>query len=220
VRRDPLLLALVWKGISSFGGIIGGAAGFAIYVWRKQLEPRLMADVTLVGFLPAFSIGRIGCSIVSDHIGAAVDPARWYAALAMSYPRTAGYGPISKLIADHPDLVHHGYVRAWNLGLIELLYLIPVNAMILFLAFRSKKRLRTGLLAVIAAVLYAPVRFMLEFLRPEETDPRYGGLTFAQWGAIVAFGVAIAIGARILRSTRSATPPTRTRPSTPPATDL
>ena len=47
---------------------------------------RLMADICIVGLLLAFSIGRIGCTVVSDHIGAAVDTNAWYAALAMDYP--------------------------------------------------------------------------------------------------------------------------------------
>jgi len=36
-------------------------------------------------------------------------------------------------------------------------------------------------------VVYSPPRFLFEFLRPEETDPRYAGLTFAQWASIAAF---------------------------------
>ena len=63
---------------------------------------------------------------------------------------------------------------------------MPVNALVLWLAFRpGEKRLATrGLIAVLTGMLYAPVRFFLDFLRPEETDPRYLGLTFAQWASI------------------------------------
>jgi len=50
----------------------------------------------------------------------------------------------------------------WNLGLIELLYLIPVNIVILYLAFRPTKRLPAGFIAVFTGVLYAPFRFFLE----------------------------------------------------------
>jgi len=93
--ENPLLFVELWKGISSYGGFIGGAAGFAIYVWWKRLPVRLMADVTVVGLLPAFSIGRIGCTVVSDHIGAAVDRAAWYAGIAMNYPADGSLPPIS-----------------------------------------------------------------------------------------------------------------------------
>ena len=48
---------------------------------------------------------------------------------------------------------------------IEFLYLLPVNVLILFLAFRSWKRVNAGLLVVLTGMLYAPVRFFLDFLR-------------------------------------------------------
>src|SRR5262249_46659919 len=164
------LVFRVWKGISSYGGFIGGSIGFALYVWWKRLPVRLMADVTIVGLLPAFSIGRIGCTVVSDHIGAAVDASQGYAFLPMDYPRHLN---LAHLAEHYPGTSE--YIRAWNLGLIEFLYLVPVNILILWLAFRpkSKKRPNAGLLTVLTGVLYAPVRFGLDFLRPEETDPRY-----------------------------------------------
>src|SRR3569623_1542859 len=81
--ESPILLLKLWDGISSYGGFIGGAIGFAIYVWWKRLPVRLMADITIVGLLPAFSIGRIGCPVVRAHIGAAVARASWYAGIAM-----------------------------------------------------------------------------------------------------------------------------------------
>ena len=40
-------------------------------------------------------------------------------------------------------------------------------------------------------MLYAPVRFSLDFLRV--VDVRYGGLTPGQWGAIAAFGLGLGI---------------------------
>ena len=194
LMSDPLLFVEVWKGISSYGGFIGGAAGFAIYVWWKRLPPRLMADISIVGLLPAFSIGRIGCTVVSDHIGAAVNTDKWYSFLAMDYPRSLN---LARLAEHYPGTSE--YIRAWNLGLVEFLYLVPVNILILWLAFRHVKRPNAGLLIVLTGLLYAPVRFGLDFLRPEETDPRYFGLTFAQWASIVAFGVAAYVAARVLR---------------------
>src|SRR5436305_1381937 len=165
VSHWPLPLRF-WDGISSYGGFVGGAVGFALYVWWKRQNVRLFADIAIVGLLPAFSIGRIGCTVVSDHIGAAVDTAKWYAALAMDYPRSLN---MAHLAEHYPGTSE--YIRAWNLGLVEFLYLIPVNALVLWLGFRSNKRIKAGTLASLTAVLYAPVRFCLDYLRPEETDP-------------------------------------------------
>lgn len=191
-----------WDGISSYGGFIGGAGGYAFYVWWKRLPVRLLADTTLVGLLPAFSIGRIGCTVVSDHIGAAVDPSKWYAFLAMDYPRDLNMEAIVNLVRTHPGT--GPTIRAWNLGLIELLYLIPVNAVILWLAFRPKRRPNAGFVVVLAGILYAPVRFLLDFLRPEESDPRYFGMTFAQYASILLFGVAVYAATRIARGGKPA----------------
>ncbi len=190
----PLLLR-IWDGISSYGGFLGGAAGFAIYTWWKRLPVRMLADTTVIGLLPAFSIGRIGCTVVSDHIGSAVDADRWYAFLAMDYPRKLNLAHLAETYPGTSELI-----KAWNLGLIELLYLIPVNILVLWLAFRPNHRKPAGFIAVLTGVLYAPVRFLLDYLRPEETDPRYLSLTFAQWSSILAFGVAVYAASRILKS--------------------
>ena len=208
--KDPILLVKIWAGISSYGGFLGGAIGFALYVWWKRLPVRLMADISLVGLLPAFSIGRIGCTSVSDHVGAAVaDPGAWYSFLAMEYPRSAATNSnVAHLFQQRPDAGDH--ILAWNLGLVELVYLIPVNALVLWLAFRPVKtppsggRLPAGFIAVLVGILYAPVRFFLDYLRPENSDPRHFGLTFAQWSSILAFGVSVYVAGRILKNGKPA----------------
>src|SRR5690348_5986130 len=184
----------IWDGISSYGGFIGGALGFALYVWWKRLPVRLFADVTIVGLLPAFSIGRLGCTVVSDHIGSAVDPDRWYSFLAMDYPRKLNPAHLAEAYPGTSE-----FIRAWNLGLVEFLYLVPVNAIVLWLAFRPSKRQPAGFITALAGVLYAPVRFFLDYLRPEDTDPRYLGMTFAQWASILAFVVAVWAARRVLK---------------------
>lgn len=190
----PLVIRF-WDGISSYGGFIGGAVGFALYVWWKRLPVRLFSDIAIIGLLPAFSIGRIGCTVVSDHIGAAVDPSRWYAFIAMDYPRSLNMAHLAEHYPGTSEMI-----RAWNLGLIEFLYLIPVNALLLWFAFRTKKRPHAGVIAALAGVLYAPVRFFLDYLRPEETDPRHFGLTFAQWASFLAFGVGAYVLFRFMKN--------------------
>jgi phosphatidylglycerol:prolipoprotein diacylglycerol transferase len=217
--RDPILILQIWKGISSYGGFLGGAFGFFFYVWWKRQPARLFADITIIGLLVAFSIGRIACTVVSDHIGAAVDPTKWYAALAMDYPRHLNLGHLAE---TYPGASQ--YIRAWNLGLVELLYLIPINIVLLTLAFRAAKpngttkdgkekwldRIPSGLITVLVGVFYAPVRFLLDFLRPEDTDPRYIGLTFAQWISMLAFAGAAAFAIKVMRSGKHAETVTRT----------
>ena len=54
-----------------------------------------------------------------------------------------------------------------------------------------------GFVTVLTGVLYAPVRFFLDFFRETEEnlhgsgDPRYGGLTPAQWACFGLFGLGL-----------------------------
>jgi phosphatidylglycerol---prolipoprotein diacylglyceryl transferase len=193
VSRDPILILQLWKGISSYGGFIGAATGFSIFVWMKRLRTGLMADIILVGTVPGFAIGRIGCSIVHDHIGRTTD-----FFLGFDYPWRA-------IVDRHLDaeFTKAAVVHAHNLGFYELLYLIPVNVIVLSLAF-GKKRLPAGFLAVLAGLLYAPVRFFFEYLRLSSSDPRYLGLTFAQWASLIAFGIAAYAMVRLIKTGKPA----------------
>lgn len=182
--KDPLLLIKVWDGISSYGGFLGGAMGWWFYVWWKRLTPGLWADSTVIGLLLGFSIGRIGCTLVHDHIGRATD-----SMFGVDYPRAelAARQVLDEIVAGGGHGVET--IRCHNMAMYELAYLIPVNILILTMAF-SKKRRAAGFLAVVTGLLYAPVRFVLEFWRLNQSDQRYVGLTFAQWCSIAAFGAA------------------------------
>lgn len=94
------------------------------------------------------------------------------------------------LAFDHPGKVTtfflgqqytDGFIRH-NLGLEEALYMIPVTVVVAALGQRSRP---AGFFAGLLAVLYAPARFLLEFLRI--VDVRYAGLTPGQHGAIALF---------------------------------
>ncbi|HZR83016.1 MAG TPA: prolipoprotein diacylglyceryl transferase family protein [Candidatus Binatia bacterium] len=182
LAADPLFLVKLWDGISSYGGFIGGAIGYVAFVRWKRLPAGAVADATILGLLVAFSIGRIGCTIIHDHIGAATT--FW---TGTDYP----HAELARrhLLAEFPGA--GAIVRAHNLGMYELLYLLPVNALALSLAF-GQRRLPPGFVAALVALLYVPVRFALEFLRLDVSDPRYAGLTFAQWCSFLAFGAAVA----------------------------
>ena len=109
--------------------------------------------------------GRLGCSIAHDHPGLHSDA--WF---AVRYP-------------DGGRL---------DLGLVELLITVP-------LALACFRLLRTprpwGFYAGVICTYYAPLRFLLDFLRERAGvnvgqallaggDARYLGLTPAQWGCI------------------------------------
>ena len=190
LAEDPLLILKIWDGISSYGGFVGGAAGYAFYVWWKRLTPGLIADTAMIGLLVAFTIGRIGCTIVHDHIGRVTT-----SSFGVDYPRREIEA--RHLISEFPGA--GSVIRAHNLGMYELVYLLFVWAIVLPLAF-SKKRYPAGFLAVLVGLLYAPVRFFLEYWRLNSSDPRYVGFTFAQWCSVVAFAAAAYVAVRLWKT--------------------
>ncbi|WP_428264190.1 prolipoprotein diacylglyceryl transferase [Haliangium sp.] len=169
LARDPLVLIKFWAGLSSFGGFIGGGLGGLVYLWRHKLPGRIYADTVAWGLLPGFTIGRLGCSIVHDHIGRATD-----FPLAMNYT--------AQVVAEHRYPIEPGLHH--NLGLYEFLYLVGV-CLFIGLVFRTPRR--PGLMFATIVVCYAPVRFLMDYLRIESSDPRYAGLTFAQWVSVAIF---------------------------------
>jgi hypothetical protein len=128
----------------------------------------------------------------------------------MEYPTNLNMDSIHYLLAHHPEVAGQKTILAWNLGFLELLYLIPVNALILWLAFRSSKRVPAGFLVVLTGVLYAPVRFFMDYLRPPNSDPRHFGFTFAQWASFLAFGAAAYMAMRLIQSGKPAETVTKT----------
>lgn len=194
VLRDPLSLLRIWEGLSSFGGFSGGVIGIFVWKWRYKADVLPYADVICSAFPVAWVFGRSGCSVAHDHPGLPSD--LWF---AVRYP---GGG-------------------RFDLGLYEMLLTIPLA--ITFLWLRRKPR-PWGFYIGAMAIAYAPVRFALDFLRVEQpiseagglvaaVDPRYAGLTPAQWEcfALLAMGVYF-----FVRALNAAGKPEAFAPPTPP----
>jgi len=166
----PLLLFYVWDGISSYGGIVGALVVFLIVVHRApgELNRRRWLDMLVYGLVPGFWFGRMGCAVAHDHIGINSD-----FPLAVAFP-------------SH-RFPHHS---AHDLGLYEALFLMPVIFVVVFLIERVRSR-RDGMLSAVAGVMYSAPRFFLDFLRREDSDPRYFGLTPAQYFSIFLFAASL-----------------------------
>lgn len=183
VMADPLYLLRIWDGLSSYGGFIGalvGAVAWKVYRRKAILE---YVDITVSAFPLAWVFGRTGCSLVHDHPGAASNA--WF---AVRYPA-------SQLPA--------GFEGRFDLGLYEMLLTIPL-AIACHMLWKRKPKRAAGFYVGVTLTCYAPVRFLLDYLRvqPNESvrlaaDPRYGGLTPAQWACFAA----MAVGLYFLRKT-------------------
>ncbi|EYF02060.1 prolipoprotein diacylglyceryl transferase [Chondromyces apiculatus] len=172
VLRDPLYLIMLWDGLSSFGGFIGALSG--AIAWRISRAEGILpfCEVVNSAFPLAWVFGRAGCASVHDHPGKLSDA--WF---AVRWPHGSGY------------------VGRFDLGLIEMVLTIPLAIAFLILWHRKPVR-PLGFYTGIMCVAYAPVRFFLDFLRESEStiaggDPRYGGLTPAQWACFGLLGLGV-----------------------------
>jgi phosphatidylglycerol:prolipoprotein diacylglycerol transferase len=150
--------------LSSFGGFTGAALTY-LYLSRKEKIPRLpYADSVALGLAVGWIFGRLGCTTAHDHPGR----------------HTSFF-----LAVRYPDGPRH------DLGLYELLFTIVLTAILFWYA---KKPRPAGRLIGLFALLYAPVRFFLDFLRATDVsrpDERYAGLTPAQWACMGAFALGV-----------------------------
>ncbi len=216
--ENPLSLLMLWAGLGSFPGFIGAAIGVTLwkffdyrpvaqggrprFVRNRPARPILpFCDIILAVFPVAWVFGRSGCSSVHDHPGAV---AAAHAPLAVAFPSMipsvtdgagthVNVGPIAFIYGQYPR---------YDLGLLELMFTIVLASAF---ALTWRKQLATGTYVSVVCLAYAPVRFMMDFLRIEGVqgaDPRYAGLTPAQWActAMFAFGVVMAVYVRRLRA--------------------
>lgn len=177
--RDQGISALwtVREGFSSTGGFIGAVLGSALFygVVRKRDWWR-HADVIMFGFPVGWFFGRLGCGTVHDHIGALTS-----SPFGMAFPK------------DH---VAAG-VR-WELGLTEAALMLPLVAAFFWWGRKDRP---PGFFLAAFTLYYAPMRFVLDFLRNQDlgkyADTRFFGLTPAQYGMVVGFLAALALAMRL-----------------------
>ncbi|MFH0799553.1 MAG: prolipoprotein diacylglyceryl transferase family protein [Pseudomonadota bacterium] len=214
VMARPLLLLEMWNGISSFGGFAGAVIGGLIWKYFerrpaavggilqrirpvRRARPALIlpyADVAFSVFPIAFFFGRMGCAIDHDHPGILAPIGSW---LAVAF----GPGP-----ARHLGFIElrYGTLPRYDLGLLEMLF-SALLALTFMLMWRSKRV--CGWYIAVSCILYAPVRFLLDFLRsddPQVGDLRYAGLTPAQWASFALFACGIVMAIRIYTTGRGA----------------
>jgi phosphatidylglycerol:prolipoprotein diacylglycerol transferase len=197
-RTDPFALLRVWENLSSFGGMLGGLAGSALFFYRTRgtMTPReqwIYLDVLVFVFAISLMIGRVACTLAHDHPGTVTDlpiAISLASVEAQSYIRDvyAGVGRVAEL-PPLPQLAGLGF---HDLGWYEFLYLGFVIVPVFWL--RDRRPRAPGAFVLLFATLYMPARFAFDFLRV--ADARYADLTPAQWSAIVLLVVFIPLTVR------------------------
>lgn len=168
----PSVLLDFRSDYSSFGGLLCGGIAATVYCKRVGLTLLRSLECTLYGFTGGWLFGRLACFAVHDHPG-----------VRTSFP----LGVEIKGVPRH------------DLGFYELLYTIVVFAI---LQATTRRRRYDGYVVALVATTYAPVRFLLDFLRVR--DATYAGLTPAQWACIPLLAIGLWYVREGLRARRGA----------------
>lgn len=159
--ENPLVLLEIWEGLSSFGGFLGGTVALWLYCQRQGIWMLAYVDAMMFGFAPGFILARGGCFVSHDHPGLHSD--FW---LAVAYPGGARH----------------------DLGFYEVLLAASITVVLYALPRRKTPRF-VGFYSALVMAIYAPARFLLDFLRTD--DRRYLGLTPAQYLSVLMLGLAL-----------------------------
>jgi len=186
VRADPLTLLRLWDGLSSFGGFAGALIGVFVFKWWFSVKNVLpFVDIMAAAFPVGWTFGRMGCAVVHDHPGIRSD--MWFAVAFKDGGRL-------------------------DLGMLEMVFAAIVAVVCLTLARKPRP---PGFFLGLTMLVYAPVRYCLDFLRAgigqvHGADPRYLYLTPAQWGSIAMVAAGFAFLWRAASSNEVGNDPFRT----------
>lgn len=178
VLRNPSEALEHRFGWTMYGGIIGGIVGAWVWKWRRKASMLEIGDAFAFAGPFGWSIARIGCFGVHDHPGRVS-----HFALAVADYRTG----------DPPYFPRH------DLGLYDAILLAAIAVIFLCLSRTARK---PGFYVATLALLYAPCRFLLDFLRASPADGgdlRYAGLTPSQY---ISIGLVVA-GILVMRHSRA-----------------
>jgi phosphatidylglycerol:prolipoprotein diacylglycerol transferase len=195
VLHDPLDLLMPWRSLSSFGGFFGAVAGAFIWKARRKMTITIPLDQVAFGMPVGWLFGRTGCFVVHDHPGR----------LTHFFLAVDDYQYGNMIVGPRHDL-----------GLYEVFW---AALMIPLFFWLDRKPKPYGFFIGIIAVLYAPYRFCLDFLR--EADATYFGLTPGHYSAIVAFLLGVFTLWRVYRRPIESIPPAMLElpPEPAPTTD-
>lgn len=146
------------RGMSSFGGFLGGAVSLYYLLYKYKLNMRKYYDWVVYGFTGGWLFGRLACFSVHDHPGKVTD----------FFMGIEGI--------DGTRAIRH------ELGLYELLFALVLFITLTLLIRRPRP---PGFVVAIVGLTYPCIRFFLDSLRIR--DAQYGGLTPGQMMCIPLF---------------------------------
>jgi len=154
VKDDLLGKLFSGAGLVWYGGLIGGALAVLLWAHYRRFLGLALLDLCAPALALGYAIGRVGCQLSGDgDYGKA-----WDGPWAMSYPD----GTVPTDEAVHPTPIYE--TLAMGLGA--------------WVLWQLRDRFRVGVLFAIYLVYAGAERFLVEFLRRNDTSAL--GLTAAQ----------------------------------------
>jgi phosphatidylglycerol:prolipoprotein diacylglycerol transferase len=188
-------------GLVFYGGFVGAALAFAIFVRQHRERGWSLGDVAITSLPLGHALGRVGCFLQGCCHG---------------NPTTSVFGVLYP--PDSP--VWHSQVQA---GLLPRtapaclpvhpvqLYETAANLLIwVALIFFYRRPHREGRVVVLYMMLYAVTRFSLEFFRGDERLRSFAHLSLAQLTSAALFAAGLVLW-RLVGRTVAETPRTETR---------
>ena len=166
----------IWEGgLASLGGQLGAAIAILLYIRWHHLRFWEWVDAIIIGVPLGIAIGRIGPFFGHLH---------------------PGIHSFFFLTVQYPEGARH-----------DLDLYLALNGLILFsfFLFARYKQRPYGFFFVSFLLWYGTTRFLLDFLRAHNTafaDPRFFGLTPAQYGMIIYIILGISFSLKSIRTQR------------------
>ena len=155
-------------GMVFYGGFIGAVVAVAIYAKVMDISLYDYFPVIIPSFALIHAFGRVGCFFAGCCYGIEVD-------------KSIG------VMLNNSSVAPHG-VYLLPVQLIEAFFEIVIFVILVIL---SKRVTRKGNLLAYYCLMYAPLRFILEFFRGDVIRGFWGGLSTSQWISIAVLIAAI-----------------------------
>ncbi|TMC38464.1 MAG: prolipoprotein diacylglyceryl transferase [Chloroflexi bacterium] len=182
-------LLYVWenfRGISQWGGLFGAMVGAFIWARRSKFSFWKIIDAGGPAAMLGLAVGRIGDVINGEHHGTPTN-LPW----GVEYVNPNTLGEPGKVV--HPEVAY------------EMVLCLAILALILPFHERLKKRLPVGVLGLLYLAIYAAGRFLLSFLRTDQSV--FIGLRQAQLAsALMVIAAIIFVPVLWRRAARAAAP--------------
>ncbi|MCC6545834.1 prolipoprotein diacylglyceryl transferase [Candidatus Sumerlaeota bacterium] len=203
--KNPGELIFSRTGFVFLGGFIGAAGACIFYIRRKRLDPWLIGDILMPALALAHGFGRIGCHFAGCCYGGECrvplgiqvpritmpDGGLW----PNAYADQVATGKINGMIAAHS-------LPIWPVQLMEATGLFLLTGFLVWMIFRVFPR---GVVLGTYLVLYAVLRFVLEYLRGDAERGLFfnGAISTSQILSIIMFAAGLVI---LFRRGRSNSP--------------